>query len=255
MDSKALWLCSYGLYVVTSRNGDKRNGQIANTVFQVTPDPPTIVASIAKSNLTHEFISSSKVFAASVLSTEAPMTFIGKWGFKSGRDVDKFKDGNYRTGVTGVSIVTDYSLGYIETEVISTLDVGSHTLFVGKVVDSGILREGEPMTYAYYHEVRKGKTPKAAATYQPEQGVPTPAAAPAAGAAPQPATEKPAAAGPKKEEARMKKYRCTVCGYIYDPKVGDPDGGVKPGTAFEDVPDDWVCPVCGVAKDQFEPAE
>ena len=254
MDPRALWLCSYGLYVVTSKMGDRRNGQIANTVFQVTPDPATIVASIAKSNLTHEFISSSKVFAASVLSTDAPMPFIGKWGFKSGRDIDKFKDGNYKTGVTGVSIATDYSVGYIEAEVIATLDAGSHTLFLGKVVDSAILKDGEPMTYAYYHQIKKGRTPKAAATYQPEQGGSAPVSPPAASTT-QSATKEPAAAGAKKEEPNMKKYRCTVCGYIYDPALGDPDGGIKPGTSFEALPADWVCPVCGVGKDQFEAAE
>jgi flavin reductase (DIM6/NTAB) family NADH-FMN oxidoreductase RutF/rubredoxin len=236
MDARALWMCSYGLYVVSSRRGDKLNGQIANTVFQVTAEPPTVVVSINRSNLTHEFISASKVFSTSILSTDAPMPFIGNWGFKSGRDIDKFKGANYKTGTTGAPVVLDYTLAYIEAEVVSTLEVGTHTIFVGKVVDCAVVKEGEPMTYAYYHQVKKGKTPKAAATYQQEQ----------------PAASAPA---PTAKENTMRKYRCTVCGYIYDPKEGDPDGGVKPGTAFEDIPDDWVCPVCGVGKDQFEPAE
>jgi flavin reductase (DIM6/NTAB) family NADH-FMN oxidoreductase RutF/rubredoxin len=235
MDPRALWLCSYGLYVVTSRKGEKINGQIANTVFQVTAEPPTVVVSINRSNLTHEYITASKVFSASILATDATMPFIGNWGFKSGRDIDKFKDAKHRTGATGAPILLDYALAYIEAEVISSMDVGTHTIFVGKVADCGILREGEPMTYAYYHQVKKGKTPKAAATYQ----------------------EEPKAKGPKPktEDGKMKKYRCTVCGYIYDPQAGDPDGGVKPGTAFENIPDDWACPVCGVSKDQFEPVD
>jgi rubredoxin/flavin reductase (DIM6/NTAB) family NADH-FMN oxidoreductase RutF len=236
MDTRALWLCSYGLYVVSSKKGDRLNGQIANTVFQVTAEPPTIVVSINRSNLTHEFVSASKVFSASILSAEAPMPFIGKWGFKSGREGDKFKDTEFRIGKTGAPLVLDYSLGFIEAEVISSLDVGTHTVFVGKVVDSGVLGEGEPMTYAYYHEVKKGKTPKAAATYQEEKREET-------------------KVEPRTEAKAMRKYRCTVCGYIYDPQAGDPDGGIKPGTAFEDIPDDWACPVCGVSKDQFEPAE
>jgi len=236
MDTKALWLCSYGLYVVSSRKGDKLNGQIVNTVFQVTAEPPTIVVSVNRSNLTHEFISSSKAFAASILSTVTPMSFIGTWGFKSGREIDKFKDTKYRTGKTGSPIVLDYALGYIEAEVIDKLDVGTHTIFVGKVVDCGVTGQGEPMTYAYYHQVKKGKTPKAAATYQEDQWIQAPGSG-------------------TREETKMRKYRCTVCGYIYDPKAGDPDAGIKPGTAFEDLPDDWACPVCGVAKDQFEPAE
>ena len=53
----------------------------------------------------------------------------------------------------------------------------------------------------------------------------------------------------------MKKYRCTICGYVYDPAIGDPDGGIAPGTPFEQIPDDWVCPVCGASKEDFEPIE
>jgi flavin reductase (DIM6/NTAB) family NADH-FMN oxidoreductase RutF/rubredoxin len=234
MDVRALWLCSYGLYVVSSKKGDKLNGQIVNTVFQVTAEPPTIVVSINRSNLTHEFVSASKVFSASIISTEAPMTFIGKWGFKSGRDTDKFQDTEFRIGKTGAPIVLDHSVAFIEAEVVNSLDVGTHTIFVGKVVDCGVLKEGEPMTYAYYHQVKKGKTPPKAATYIA------------------PDLQK---AEPATERKKMIKYRCTVCGYIYDPKAGDPDSAVKPGTAFDDLPDDWVCPVCGVGKDQFEPAE
>jgi flavin reductase (DIM6/NTAB) family NADH-FMN oxidoreductase RutF/rubredoxin len=257
MDCKALWLCSYGLYVISSRKDDKLNGQIANTVFQASSEPPTIVVSINKSNLTHEYISASRSFAASVLSTEAPMQFIGKFGFKSGREEDKFRDTNYRAGATGAPIVTDYALGYIEAEVIATLDVGTHTIFVGKVAGCCMLAEGEPMTYAYYHQVKRGKTPKAAATYikdqqtgaEPRQAT----AASPAGSRPEPQPAGKAEA--PTEDKKMRKYRCTVCGYIYDPVLGDPDGGVKPGTAFEDIPDDWVCPVCGVSKDQFEPAD
>lgn len=258
MDLKALWLCSYGLYVVSSKKGDKLNGQIVNTVFQVTAEPPTIVVSINKSNLTHEYISASKVFSASILATDTPMTFIGKLGFKSGREIDKFKDTGYRTGVTGAPIVFDHALGFIEAEVISTLDVGTHTIFVGKVADCGVLKSGGPMTYAYYHQVKKGKTPKAAATYQKGQQTgagPVPAATAVGPAAPESESESAKRAKASTEDRKMRKYRCTVCGYIYDPAAGDPDGGIKPGTAFEDIPDDWACPVCGVSKDQFEPAD
>ena len=92
MDLSALNLCSYGLYILTSKKGDRLNGQIVNTVFQVAAEPPTFAVSVNKQNLTHEYISESKVFVASILSTEAPMTLIGKWGFKSGRDTDKFKE-------------------------------------------------------------------------------------------------------------------------------------------------------------------
>ncbi|HDH63366.1 MAG TPA: flavin reductase, partial [Firmicutes bacterium] len=87
MDLKTLHKITYGLYLVTSKNGEKINGQIANTVFQVTSDPPRISVTINKKNLTHEFIEKSRVFAVSVLSKETPLKFIGNFGFKSGRDI------------------------------------------------------------------------------------------------------------------------------------------------------------------------
>ena len=105
------------------------------------------------------------------------------------------------------------------------------------MLDCGLVSEGEPMTYAYYHKVRKGKTPEKAATYVREKASP---------GAPEPKEEK---------MGSVKRYKCTVCGYIYDPEKGDPDNGISPGTAFEALPADWVCPVCGVGKDQFEPAD
>ena len=226
MNIKTLYKVSYGLYVVGSVKNEKYNGQIANTVFQITSEPPTIAVSINKSNLTHEFIKESKVFAVSILSKETPMRFIGHFGFKSGRDTDKFKDVKYKSGITGAPVVLEYTIAYLETEVTNMVDVGTHTIFIGKVVDAEILGTGEPMTYAYYHEVKKGKSPKTAPTYIKEEN--------------------------KKETKGVKKYRCKVCGYVYDPEVGDPDSGIKPGTSFEDIPDDWVCPVCGVNKDMFE---
>jgi flavin reductase (DIM6/NTAB) family NADH-FMN oxidoreductase RutF/rubredoxin len=232
MDLSALHLCSYGLYVVCSKKGDKLNGQLANTVFQVTAEPPTIAVSINRENLTHQYISSSRVFTASVISTEAPMTFIGKWGFKSGRDIDKFEDGNYRLGATGAPVIEDYTLAFMEAEVVDSVDVGTHTIFIGKLVDAGRLADGEPMTYAYYHQVKKGKTPKRAATYIAED-------------------DREDSKTGDSDMPSAKKYRCSVCGYTYNPEKGDPGSGVKPGTAFEDIPADWVCPICGAGKDKF----
>lgn len=236
MDLQALNLCSYGLYIISSRKGDKYNGQIVNTLFQVTAEPPTVAVSVNRDNLTHEYISESKVFTTSILSTEADMPLIGKWGFKSGRDIDKFEGTEFKMGTTGAPIILDSTVAFVEAEVIKSTDVGTHTIFIGKVVDCGVLSEGEPMTYAYYHQVKKGKTPKKAATYQ----------GPAGG------EEKPA---PKEAgmDPKTQQYRCIVCNYVYDPQKGDPDSGIEPGTAFEDIPEDWVCPVCAVGKDEFEP--
>ena len=93
------------------------------------------------------------------------MTFIGLFGFKSGRDVDKLKDIKTKPGVTGVPIVLEYSVGFIEAEVEGELDCGTHTIFVGKVVEADLTGKGAPMTYAYYQNVKGGKSPKTAPTY------------------------------------------------------------------------------------------
>ena len=228
MDVKALHSISYGLYIISSKSDDKMNAQIANTVIQVCSDPPRISVTINKNNLTHEFIKRSKVFAVSVLGTDASLGFIGSFGFKSGRDVDKFSGIEYKIGTTGAPIILEHVVACMEAEVINELDVGTHTIFVGEVVDSVVLNEGEPMTYAYYHMVKRGATPKTAPSYVEEK---------------------------KEGEKNMKKYKCTVCGYVYDPEKGDPESDTPPGTAFEDLPDSWTCPVCGASKDEFEPEQ
>lgn len=165
MDLKALHKVSYGLYVVSSRLDGKFNAQIANTIFQITSEPPTVAVSINKQNLTHEYIEKSRVFAASVLSEETPLKFIGHFGFKSGRDLDKFKEVKFKIGVTGAPIVVEKAVAYLEVKIIGSVDAGTHTIFIGKVVDAEILSGDEPMTYAYYHQVKKGLAPKTAPTY------------------------------------------------------------------------------------------
>ena len=165
MNVKALYKLSYGLYVVCSRKGNRVNGQIANTVFQITSEPPTIAVSINKQNLTHEFIMKSKVFTASVISQDAPLSFVGHFGFKSGRDIDKFEGINYELGETKAPLVLDHTLAYLEAKVIQDVDVGTHTIFIGELVGAENIKEGEPMTYAYYHQVKRGTTPKTAPGY------------------------------------------------------------------------------------------
>ncbi len=219
-----MYKLGYGLYIVSSRKGDRLNGQIANTVFQITSQPPTIAVSINKQNLTHEFIKESKVLAVSILSHDTSLSFIGRFGFKSGREINKFEGINYKIGESQAPVVIDNALAYIAAKVIQEVDVGTHTLFIGELVGAEIIKEGEPMTYAYYHQVKRGTTPKTAPVY----------------------------IGEKAEVFMSPKYKCTVCGYVYDPELGDPDGGIKPRTPFEELPDDWVCPMCGASKSQFE---
>jgi len=226
---KALHKIGYGLYVVTSKKDNRLNGQIANTVFQVTSEPPTIAISINRNNLTWQFIKESRVFAASVLCQDTPLTFIGRFGFRSGRDTDKLNGVDYKIGNTGVPVVLEYATAYIEARVTQEMDVGTHTIFVGEVVNAEVISDEACMTYDYYHQIKGGKTPKAAATYVEEK-----------------------VEAKKGAISEMAKYRCKICGYIYDPAQGDPDGGIKAGTAFEALPDSWVCPVCGAAKSEFE---
>jgi len=214
------------MYVVSSNKGDALNGQIANTLFQITSEPVTIAVSINKGNLTHEFIESSGRFSASVLAQSAPLSFIGNFGFKSGRDGDKFNGVKIKKLASGCPVALDHAIGYIEAEVINKIDCGTHTLFIGKMSESAMLNTDIPMTYNYYHQVKRGTTPKTAPTFIKDEGM--------------------VAGGTK-----MQKYRCEVCNYIYDPAAGDPDNGVEAGTAFENIPDTWVCPVCGAKKDQF----
>jgi flavin reductase (DIM6/NTAB) family NADH-FMN oxidoreductase RutF/rubredoxin len=229
MNPKTLHKISYGMYVICSKNGEKMNGQIANTLFQVTAEPATIAVSINKQNLTHEYIEKSSFFTVSILSENTTIRFIGNFGFKSGRDIDKFKDVKYKLGKNKSPIVVDNALAYIEAKVIDKIDAGTHTIFIGRVEDAETLLEEKPMTYEYYHKVKGGVSPKTAPTYNV-------------------IVDKKI----KEEEEKMDKYVCKVCGYVYDPEKGDPDGGIAPGTNFEDIPDDWVCPICGVGKEDFE---
>jgi len=227
MNLRALRKLGYGMYVIGSRKGDKLNGQIANTVFQITSEPPTIAVSINKNNLTHEFIRESKMLAVSMLSQNTPLSFIGHFGFKSGRDIDKLEGINYEIGETQAPVVIENAVAYLEAKVIQEVDVGTHTIFIGEVVGADVITEDVCMTYNYYHQVKRGTTPKTAPSYIEE----------------------------KKEAPKIAKYECTVCGYVYDPELGDPDSSIKPGTPFEELPDTWTCPVCGAAKSEFEKIE
>lgn len=169
MNEKALFKLGYGMYVIGSRKGRRRNAQIANTVFQITNKPPTIAISINRDNLTHEFIRSSGVFTASVLCQETPLSFIGSLGFQSGRDKDKLKGLNYVIGQTKAPVVMDNAVAYLEARVINQMDVGDHTLFIGEVVNAEVVNDKACMTYDYYHQVKRGTTPPKAPVYvQPE---------------------------------------------------------------------------------------
>lgn len=161
---ESLSYITYGLYIVTAADGEKKNGMIVNTVFQVTAEPARMAISVNKNSLTHEYILKSGRFAAMPLSQRTTLPFIGIFGFRSGRTFDKFAEVPYKMGPSGCPIVLKDTLSFMEVKVFQTVDVGTHTLFVGEVTDAGILccEHGVPLTYEYYHTVIKGKTPPGA---------------------------------------------------------------------------------------------
>ncbi len=231
MNTEAFFKITYGLYIVSSGNENHKSGYVANTAFQVTSDPPQIAIACNKDNYTAPLIEQSEAFSISVLKQESSPEIIGLFGYKSGRDIDKFEKTNYITGETGVPIVTDESIAWFECKLVNQYDVGTHVIYVGEIIENDLLvSDGEPLTYDYYRNVKKGKAPKNAPTYI-----------------------KPESSEKSKTDVNLgPKYECMVCDHIYDPVEGDPDGGIEPGTPFEDIPDDWICPVCGAEKSDFE---
>jgi flavin reductase (DIM6/NTAB) family NADH-FMN oxidoreductase RutF len=229
MNLEAFFKVTYGLFVVSTKSDDKLYGYISNTVFQVTAEPARFAITCSKNNHTCGMILHSGVFAFSVLQQETRPDIIGTFGYRTGKDIDKFAKFNFMTGKTGSPVLLDDTVAWFECEVEQSIDAGSHYLFIGKVIDGDLINpSAEPLTYAYYREVKKGKAPKNAPTYiDPEK------------------------LKQQAEQVVWEKYYCTACGYVYDPAVGDPDHGVPAGTRFEDLPDDWVCPVCGTEKIDF----
>ncbi|WPC39721.1 rubredoxin [Clostridium sp. JS66] len=228
IDNKAFYKLSYGLYIVSSISDGKLNAQIANSVFQITSDPAMVAVSINKQNLTHEYIQKSKLIGVSALSVETPMDQVARFGFRSGRDTNKFEGISYKLGESGVPIIEDSTASYFELKVEKEVDVFTHTIFICKVLNAELLKDIDSMTYQYYQDIKRGKISKT------------------------PVSQNENKTEPIKLSKDTPKYKCTVCGYIYDPSVGDPDSGILPGTLFEDIPDNWFCPICGVTKDSFE---
>lgn len=211
MDIRVLRNLSYGMYVITTLNQEKYAGCIANSVIQVTSDPKTILVSVNKNNYTNKCIKECGRFAISILGENVDPTIIGNFGFKSSKNVDKFREIAY--SIKNNLPVINNSCGYITCHVIQEVETSTHTLFVGEIKDMGEYTDDIPMTYSYYHKKLKGVSPKNAPTYIEEKK--------------------------EKETAseHLKKYKCKVCGYIYEGK---------------DLPNDFVCPICGQPHSVFE---
>jgi len=169
MNYEPFYRISYGLYIIASALQEKKNGYIANTVFQVTADPPQLAVSCNKNNLTSIIISQSGAFSVSILHKDVDPKLFGTFGFRTGKDIDKFAGVAYEMGSTGAPIVTESTVAWLECRVTHTVDLGSHILFVGKVEAQALLdADSEPLTYEHYRKVKKGKAPKNAPTYVPQ---------------------------------------------------------------------------------------
>ncbi len=166
MDFKALTKMQYGIYIISAASEGKASGQVANAVIQVTSDPVQFAACVSKKNFTCELIEKSGKFAMSAISQDAPFEFLGKFGFRSGRDVNKFENVEHITSASGIPVVTAYATAVYELDVVSKTDTGSHIIFIGKVTDMKVIDDTkETMTYEYYHKVKGGMTAKNAPTY------------------------------------------------------------------------------------------
>lgn len=216
MDINVFRSMSYGVYIVSAMDGERPTGCVANSIMQITVSPATVAVSMNHDNYTNGCIEKSGKFAFSILAEDSDAGLIGNFGFQSGKDVDKFEHVDYEM-IQGVPVIK-HTCGYVVCKVINKMETATHTVFLGEVIDGAVYdKAAEAMTYAYYHKVVRGKSPKNAPTYLPD--------------------EKEA-----ETEAVGKKikYVCEVCGYVYE---GDP------------LPGDYKCPICGVGPDKFKRIE
>lgn len=208
MNKKAFYHLSYGVYLCTSWDEGRPVGCVANSAMQITSSPATLAVSLNHDNYTNKCVGDTGYFSVCVLAEDCDPKLIGKFGFFTSREKDKFADFSWK--VRGKLPVPDDALCWFACKVIDKMETSTHTVFLGEVMDADILAEGTPMTYAYYHKVLKGKTAANAPTYQAE-------------------------------EKSGGRYVCRICKYEYSGDV-----------PFEQLPDDWVCPVCGAPKSRFE---
>ena len=203
MNKKAMYAISYGLFVVTARVGDKHNGCVTNTVAQVTSEPNRISVAVNKSNYTCGMIQESGCFTASVIAQNATFDLFKRFGFQSGRDVDKFAGFNAAwPAENGAMIIMEGTNAWISAKVEQAIDLGSHMLFIAEVTDMEVLSDAPSATYTYYQENIKPK-PEAVAKTPDGKTV----------------------------------WRCRICGYEY---VG------------EELPEDFICPICKHPASDFE---
>ena len=177
MDPKAMYKLSYGLFVLTAKEGEKDNGCIINTAIQAASSPNQVSICVNKANYTHDMIMRTDELTVSVISQKAKFDLFKHFGFQTGREVDKFADYSSCTrGENGIYYVTEGTNAYISVKVEKKVDLGSHTMFIGTITDMEVLSEDSSATYEYYLNNIK----------------------------------------PKPQETTQKKWVCSVCGYVYD---------------------------------------
>jgi len=193
------------------------------------------------------------------LTQDAGAELIQNFGYASGDNVDKFKGLKYKTGVTKAPIVLQDTIAWFECKVMGSYDAGSHIVFFGEVIDSELIDDEKmPMTYEYYRNVKRAFAPKRAPTYIDPQSYGIPTSGSTKGNAEIPeipnSGEEPGAHGGGITAGNREdvEYLCIICGYSYHPGDGDLNNGINPGTAFEDLPEDWVCPVCRAGTEYFK---
>lgn len=152
MDRKAMYNLTYGLFILTAKEGDKDNGCIVNTVAQVTTEPNRITVAVNKNNYTHDMIVRTGEFNVSILTTGSKFDTYKHWGFQSGADTDKLESIEYLRAENGIVYIAKECNAFISAKVVSTIDLGTHTLFIADVTDAGVISQEESVTYSYYQK-------------------------------------------------------------------------------------------------------
>lgn len=162
MDITAFYKVTYGLYIISTKGA----GCIVNTLTQVTAEPIKMSVAIHKNNITEQQIEKTGIFSAVALAQDAPMKLIGEFGFKSSANTDKFA--NYKTALdaNGVLYVTESTVAQFTLKLVDKLDLGTHVMLIGEVMDAQKLSDAPPLTYEYYQMIKRGMTPKNAPSYK-----------------------------------------------------------------------------------------
>lgn len=166
MNINVLSKLSYGMYIISSRCGERLVGCTINTAMQVASQPAIISVCVNKSNFTNECIKQSGIFALSILSEEASAKTIGIFGFQSSKTVDKFAAEDYQLLADGLPVLQSGACAYLSCRVVNSIEIENYNVFFGEVIAAETLNtKAKPMTYDYYHSVIKGKAPATAPTF------------------------------------------------------------------------------------------